>query len=155
MIARRGFLLAAVLVLASPGFTWASSHDLGVQQFFLPATSTSGYRVHTSRTHMNVTIPRGNIWAAGGYKTPLQFAHVATASLTNFAIGLGQSGVTAQRLGAEGSVLGAMNEGAAGFWDWIKNHPWWSGLILLILIALAYYARQQYQHKRDENNQPR
>src|SRR3990167_1893612 len=106
MIARRGFLLAAVLVLASPGFTWASSHDLGVQQFFLPATSTSGYRVHTSRTNMNVTIPRGNIWAAGGYKTPLQFAHVATASLTNFAIGLGQSGVTAQRLGAEGSVLG-------------------------------------------------
>lgn len=97
-------VLLGTLWLA-PALAWAQT-DLSVEQFFLPATSTSGYRVHTSRTHMNVTIPRGNVWAVGGYKTPLQFAHVATASLSNFAIGLGQSGVTAQRLGNEGNVLG-------------------------------------------------
>ncbi|MEK9151568.1 MAG: SdrD B-like domain-containing protein [Patescibacteria group bacterium] len=61
----------------------------------------------------------------------------------------------APETGAEGSVLGAMNEGAAGFWGWIKNHPWWTALILLVLIALGYYAYQRYLRKHDENDQPR
>lgn len=67
----------------------------------------------------------------------------------------GEETVSETGTGAEGSVLGAMNEGAAGFWDWIKNHPWWTALWILILIALGYYAYQTYLRKHNENNQPR
>ncbi|HLB50635.1 MAG TPA: hypothetical protein VJL38_00455, partial [Patescibacteria group bacterium] len=64
---------------------------------------------------------------------------------------------TAQPSGEQGgAVLGEATGGEeGGLWAWIKNHPWWSGLALLILLALAYYAYQTYQQKRDENNQPR
>lgn len=96
-------LLGALLLVPSVA---RGQTDLSVQQFFLPGTNTSAFRVHTNRTHMNLTIPRGKIQAEGGYKTLLPFTHVATASLSNFAIGLHQSGVTYQRLGSEGSVLG-------------------------------------------------
>ena len=106
---RRAFWLTLAVVLLLPTGAAATNHDRDVQQFFLPATNTPGFRVHTARAalaHMNLTIPRGNIWAVGGYKTPVRFTHVATASLAAFAIGLHQSAVTYQRLGYEGNVLG-------------------------------------------------
>lgn len=101
-------LVIVILVLAAPGATPASTHDLTVDQFFLPGTNTSGYRVHTSttRAHMNITIPRGNIWAVGGYKALARFTHPATASQSSANIALSGTAVTQQRFGYEGSVLG-------------------------------------------------
>ena len=111
---RRAFWLTLAIVLLLPAAAVAANHDREVQQFFLPGTNTSGFRVHSARAalaHMNLTIPRGNIWAVGGYKTPLRFVHTALsglppAALTAVAIGLDTTGVLYQRLGYEGNVIG-------------------------------------------------
>ncbi len=58
----------------------------------------------------------------------------------------------AEAAGPGGSVLGAMTEALANFWSWIWEHPWWSALILLLLIVLTRYAYRKYQ-KRDEPGQ--
>ncbi|MEP7162255.1 MAG: hypothetical protein ABI747_00615, partial [Candidatus Moraniibacteriota bacterium] len=54
--------------------------------------------------------------------------------------------------GEEGNVLGETIAGAegavSGMSTWITAHPWWSVLILLILMALGYYGYGVYQRKR-------
>lgn len=54
-----------------------------------------------------------------------------------------------------GSVLGETTEetaGTAGGWiAWVKAHPWWSLLILLVLGALGYYGYGMYQEKKNHD----
>jgi uncharacterized repeat protein (TIGR01451 family)/LPXTG-motif cell wall-anchored protein len=57
-----------------------------------------------------------------------------------------------------GAVLGEATraeEVPTGFFNWIKNHPWWSLLWLIIIVLIAYYTRRIYFGKYNENNQPR
>lgn len=86
---------------------------------------------------------------------PVTGGGASTEGTVEGAATTGEETVSETGTGAEGSVLGAMNEGAAGFWDWIKNHPWWTALWILILIALGYYAYQTYLRKHNEDHQPR
>ena len=102
---KRIILAVLVALLAAPALV-AAQTDLTVDQFFLPGSNTSGYRVHASAAHMTVSLPHGRITADGGYKTVFQFAHVATASLTNQAIAVAGYGVLYQPSTATGSVIG-------------------------------------------------
>ena len=74
---RIGSVLLAIglaLWLQTPGIAAAQS-DVSVHQFFLPGTSTVGYRVHASSSEMHVMLGQGDIRASGGYKAPYSFSH--------------------------------------------------------------------------------
>jgi hypothetical protein len=53
-----------------------------------------------------------------------------------------------------GAVLGDETSGDAGQ-GWIGSHPWWTTLIILVLLALGYYGYQDYQKKHNGNSQPK
>lgn len=88
--------VALVLGLLMAGVAWPAwgQTDLSVQQFFLPGTNTSGYRVHANTTEMNLTLA-GDLYARGGYKVAYVFSHgsAAAANATTHApvAGLGLS----------------------------------------------------------------
>lgn len=99
--------LAVALLLLSAGSA-AAQTDLTIDRFFLPGTSTTGYRVHANTSEMHVTVPSGKIRAAGGYKTPVVFSHASNvvAGLSNQAIPLATTGVTYLRPVTAGSIIG-------------------------------------------------
>ena len=107
-------ILAVLLALLVLPTVASAQADLTVDQFFLPGSNTSGYRVHASTTssHLNVSLPSGAVWAERGYKEVVRFSHLAATGLTNTNLSIhGQSrlaatGGTFQRLGYEGSILG-------------------------------------------------
>lgn len=57
-IGRTSLLLALILVLLSP-VGGAAQNDETVHQFFLPGSSTVGWRVHSSGSLMMLSIPTG------------------------------------------------------------------------------------------------
>ena len=130
---RRGWWLASLLLLAGLGLpAFGSAQDLTVEQFFLPGTNTSGFRVHASSTEMALTL-LGPIRGTGGYKSYIQYSHAEqiVRSATNVAMpiagtsmGSGSSplvvGVVRHRMATTGSIIGiaiassaAMTYGAA------------------------------------------
>ena len=118
---RLGWWLASLLALAGIGLpSLGSAQDLTVEQFFLPGTNTSGFRVHASSTEMALTLA-GPIRSTGGYKSYIQYSHaeqvVRGASnvampIAGTSLGSGSStgprilGVVRQRMATTGSIIG-------------------------------------------------
>ena len=116
---KRALLVAPLIVLALAAPLEAQTtgiEDREIQRFVLPGTNTTGFRVHANRSHMNLTLPSGNIVAIGGYKVAVAFAHPENMkpSLTNEAMPLvgtarpgdSGSGVPYQRTPFAGSIIG-------------------------------------------------
>lgn len=68
-------LLLALGLVATALAQTTGINDREIQRFVLPGTNTTGFRVHASASEMNIRLPVGDIWAAGGYKTRFSFAH--------------------------------------------------------------------------------
>ena len=115
---KRALIIASVVVLALAALLEAQTtgiNDQETQRFVLPGTNTTGYRVHASNAHMSIAIPRGNIVAAGGYKTLIHFAHgdQTSATITGSIMPLAGSarpsdsgsGVNYQRMPYGGSIM--------------------------------------------------
>ena len=123
---KRVLIVAGLVLLAAAGLLEAQStgpNDQETQRFVLPGTNTTGWRVHASRAHMSLALPRGNIIAAGGYKVAFAYAHGGNVVVnsTNVAMPiLGTAsqvsaispGVLYQRVPYEGSIM-AISIGAS------------------------------------------
>lgn len=119
--------LFAFGILATAFAQTTGIDDREIQRFILPGTNTTGMRVHASRTEMNLRLPAGDIWAAGGYKAVFSFAH-------NDLIVLGVSNTAAPIAGSSRNIVNTPG-GTGNAAGPLYQQPGYAGSIIGVSLA--------------------